>query len=166
MSGSDRLDFIEYYIRDYRKFLGLPPDAEKASGAYGPRLFGADGQIPKVIQLLKDKKTDTRQAVVQIFRAEDLAPPNTDVPCTCTLQFLPRRGSLHLFTSMRSNDAYLGLPHDVFAFTLIQELVARSVSLEVGQYFHAVGSLHLYEKDEGRAKQYLEEGLQKAPQCL
>jgi thymidylate synthase len=160
MSGSDRLDFIEYYISNYRAFLGLAADAEITNGAYGPRLFGSDGQIPKIIELLKSKTTDTRQAVVQVFRAEDLKPSNKDVPCTCTLQFLPRRGALHLFASMRSNDAYLGLPHDIFAFTLIQELVARSVSLEVGQYCHAVGSLHLYDTDEARAKQYLEEGLQ------
>ncbi len=112
-----------------------------------------------VIDMLKHKK-DTRQAVIQIFDAADLQNSTTDVPCTCTLQFLARGGSLHMFTNMRSNDAYLGLPHDVFAFTIIQELVARNISLEVGVYNHAVGSLHLYDDNERQAKEYLDEGWQ------
>lgn len=37
---------------------------------------------------------------------------------------------------MRSNDAYLGFPHDVFFFTMIQELVARSLGIRVGDYHH------------------------------
>jgi thymidylate synthase len=32
-SGSDRLDFIEYYIKDYRTFSELPADAIVAPGA-------------------------------------------------------------------------------------------------------------------------------------
>ena len=47
---------------------------------------------------------------------------------------------------MRSNDAFLGLPHDVFCFTMLQEIVARTLSIEVGNYKHVVGSLHLYEQ--------------------
>ncbi|MEZ5647222.1 MAG: thymidylate synthase [Burkholderiaceae bacterium] len=65
-----------------------------------------------------------------------------------------------MFVSMRSNDAFLGLPHDIFSFTMLQELVARSVGMELGEYKHCAGSLHLYKKDEARATRYLEEGYQ------
>lgn len=161
LSGSNRLNVIEYYIPHYREFLGLPHDAVVTTGAYGPRLRSPTGvkQIEMVIDMLK-RKRDTRQAVVQIFDSADLQNSTGDVPCTCTLQFLARGGSLHMLTTMRSNDAYLGLPHDVFAFTMIQELVARSISQEVGVYNHAVGSLHLYDAKERHAKEYLDEGWQ------
>ena len=53
---------------------------------------------------------------------------------------------------MRSNDAYIGLAHDVFAFTFMQEIVARDVGLDLGTYTHSVGSLHLYDQDERRAR--------------
>ena len=43
-----------------------------------------------------------------------------------------------MLTYMRSNDAYWGLPHDVFAFTMLQEILARSLTLELGTYKHAV----------------------------
>ncbi|GBG02328.1 hypothetical protein AZSI13_16550 [Azospira sp. I13] len=61
---------------------------------------------------------------------------------------------------MRSNDAFKGLPHDIFAFTLIQELIARSLDVELGNYKHSVGSLHLYDEDRNRAERYLQEGWQ------
>jgi thymidylate synthase len=40
LSGSDRLEQIEYYIPKYRTFIKASPRAVRAPGAYGPRLFG------------------------------------------------------------------------------------------------------------------------------
>ena len=60
---------------------------------------------------------------------------------------------------MRSNDAFKGLPHDVFCFTMLQEIFARTLGVHVGVYKHAVGSLHLYDKDRQKANQYLKEGI-------
>ncbi len=65
-----------------------------------------------------------------------------------------------MLTHMRSNDAFLGLPHDVFAFTMLQELIARTLGVELGPYSHAVGSLHLYQRDHKKARRYLKEGWQ------
>lgn len=159
-SGSNDLEHIEHYIPSYRKILKLPEGDAIAPGGYGPRIFGSGdngSQLTRVIKHLREKK-DTRQAVIQIFDAADLG--KLDVPCTCTLQFMARGGHLHMLTTMRSNDAYLGLSHDVFAFTWLQEVVARSIAAEVGLYHHTVGSLHLYEKDEAAAREYLNEGWQ------
>ena len=55
---------------------------------------------------------------------------------------------------------FLGLPHDVFCFTMLQEIVARTLSVELGTYKHAVGSLHLYSEHANRAHQFLAEGWQ------
>ncbi|MDO8769436.1 MAG: thymidylate synthase [Burkholderiaceae bacterium] len=156
LKGTNRLDFIEYYISRYRQYSD---DGEVIFGGYGPRIFGSDGnaQVLKIISLLRSKP-DSRQAVVQIFDKTDLSAPHLDIPCTCTLQFMVRDGRLNLFASMRSNDAYMGLPHDVFAFTMIQELVARSLDLDLGHYKHFAGSLHLYDTDRSKAIEYLEEG--------
>lgn len=164
LSGSDRLKHIEHYFPRYRKFINASPRAVRAPGAYGPRLFGGGkkSQMMMLLETLKQKlgNSDTRQAVAQIFNRSDLKPGNGDVPCTTTLQFLPRGGKLHLATTMRSNDVYLGFPGDVFAFTFIQELVARTLDLEVGTYSHFVGSLHLYDDKETKARDYLNEGFQ------
>ncbi len=159
LAKSNSLDFIKYYIREYAKFSD---DARTLYGAYGPRIFRMRekvNQIENVIRLLKERPS-TRQAVIQIFNAEDIIEKHKDVPCTCTVQFLIREGKLHAITHMRSNDAFLGLPHDIFAFTFLQEIVARSVAVQLGTYKHAVGSLHLYDKDRQKARQYIEEAWQ------
>ena len=157
LAGSKDLDFIKYYIPHYDKFTD---SEDSVYGAYGPRFFCMDGQnqIDNILKLIK--KSNSRKAVIQLFRAEDIEEDRKDVPCTCTLQFLKREGKLHMVTNMRSNDAYIGLPHDLFSFTMVQEILARASGLEIGKYKHFVGSLHIYDKDISNAKQYLDEGWQ------
>ena len=158
LAGADDLKFIGYYLKKYKKFS---EDGVTLHGAYGPRLFNMrrHDQVANVIGLLK-KKPASRQAVIQLFDAKDIAKKHKDVPCTCTLQFMIRGGRLLMFTNMRSNDAFIGLPHDIFAFTMMQEIVARALKLEPGTYSHAVGSLHLYKTNRDAARKYLKEGWQ------
>lgn len=159
LTHKNELSFIEYYIGDYRRYSD---DNKTLYGAYGPRLFNMRDEINQfrnVFNILKNKN-DSRQAVVQIFDAVDLTKKTKDMPCTCTIQFMKRHGKLHVVTHMRSNDAFLGLPHDFFAFTMLQEIVACELGVELGTYKHFVGSLHLYDRDEDKVKRYLDEGLQ------
>lgn len=161
MSGSSDLVFIRFYIPKY------PADGATGSveEAYGPRLMGTGefgrsyDQIDRVIDRLR-RKPDTRRAVISILEPSDLESGKTEAPCTTALQFIRRRERLHLIAMMRSNDAYLGFPHDVFCFTMIQELVARALGIQVGDYHHFATSLHLYEQDVGKVSDYLEEGFQ------
>ncbi|MGX9714619.1 thymidylate synthase [Janthinobacterium lividum] len=158
LAGSNRLDFIKYYIPMYSEFSD---NGRTIHGGYGPRLFGTEerAQVSTVIQILK-RKFESRQAVIQLFDAADLLEAHKDIPCTCTIQFLLRRGKLDMIVSMRSNDAFKGLPHDVFSFTMLQEIVARSVGAELGWYKHVVGSLHLYDENRTEAERYVGEGWQ------
>jgi len=71
-----------------------------------------------------------------------------------------RNDKLVLVVYMRSNDAFLGLPHDMFCFTMLQEIIARTLKVDVGVYKHAVGSLHLYQRDVESANEFLAEGFQ------
>lgn len=161
LSGSNKLEFIQYYIEAYKK--EVEPGTDIIHGAYGPRLLAMDGeinQIENVVNLLQERPT-SRRAVIQLFKAEDISYTYTEIPCTCTLQFFVRDGKLEMMTSMRSNDAFLGLPHDIFCFTMIQEIIASRLSCELGTYTHSVGSLHLYERYSiGSPEKYLHEGFQ------
>ena len=161
MAGSADIDFIRFYIDNYP-----PKDATGSiEEAYGPRLVGTGefgknhNQIERVIERLR-RKRDTRRAVISLLEPSDLTPDQDEAPCTVALQFIRRRERLHLVAMMRSNDAYLGFPHDVFCFTMIQELVARSLGISMGEYHHFATSLHLYEKNLRRVDAYLGEGFQ------
>ncbi|WP_239505351.1 thymidylate synthase, partial [Enterobacter hormaechei] len=60
--------------------------------------------------------------------------------------------------NMRSNDAFKGLPHDIFAFTMFQEFIARVLNCELGKYYHYVSSMHLYEVDLDKVSDLQSEG--------
>ncbi|MDM9627632.1 thymidylate synthase [Rhizobium sp. S152] len=157
LSGSDRLEFIQPYIDRYKD------DAEddgRLHGAYGPRLLNMRGEIHQLenIITLLTAKPGSKRAVVQLFDAADLEGDFKEIPCTTTAQFLVRDGRLHLSVTMRSNDAYFGLPHDVFCFTMLQEMVARRLNYEIGEYYHYVGSMHVYEDYLPQLDIYLAEG--------
>lgn len=156
LARSKSLDFISYYIPRYKK----EAEGGQIYGAYGPRLFDWKNvnQFDEVVSILR--RSDSRRAVIQLFDAEDLLGEHPLVPCTCTLQFLKRSGKVHLMVNMRSNDAYLGFPHDVFCFSMLQEIIARTVSADLGVYKHAVGSFHLYDEDLENALNFLGEGWQ------
>lgn len=158
LAGSDSSEFISYYLRKYEK------SAENGAipWAYGPRLVGERGgpsQMSTIIDLLTGNP-DSRRAVIQLFDANDLEGDPTDVPCTCTLQFMIRSGELQMIVYMRSNDVILGLTHDIFTFTMLQELIGRTLGVRLGSYRHVVGSLHLYTEAREVAVSFLQEGWQ------
>lgn len=158
LSGSDALEFIRPYVQRYAD------DAVNGilEGAYGPRLTrmrdGID-QFASIEALLKERP-GSRRAVIQLFNAEDIATHHKEIPCTTTLQFHLRDGHLHMSVTMRSNDAYFGLPHDVFCFTMIQEMMARRLGVEMGEYLQYVGSMHVYDGKLDDMRAYVEEGVQ------
>lgn len=159
LTGNNKLDFIEPYIRRYRN--ESEDGGNTVYGGYGPRLFDQRGndQIRNVVELLRERPT-SRRAMVQIFNSEDIAGTHVEIPCTATLQFFIRNDCVHLIATMRSNDAYLGLPHDIFCFTMLQEIIARSLDRELGIYRHFVGSMHLYDCDRKYAEDLIAEGYQ------
>ncbi|MBK8522471.1 MAG: thymidylate synthase [Chitinophagaceae bacterium] len=148
---------MSYYIKQYE---GESSDGKTVYGGYGPRIFKLRDEIDqfKNITDLLTEHQSSRKAVIQIFDGIDLVDEHPEIPCTCTLQFLIRDNRLNMFTTMRSNDAFLGLPHDIFTFTMLQEIIARQLNVDLGIYTHAVGSLHLYEGDQVNAQKYIEEG--------
>ena len=160
LSGSNSLEFIKEYVASYKD------EAEEDGtihGAYGPRLFAMRGgidQIQSVLALLRERPS-SRRAVVQLFNAEDIATHHKEIPCTTTFQFFIRDDRLHMAVTMRSNDAYIGLPRDVFCFTMIQEMVARALGVCLGEYIHFAGSMHLYQADIEKTKSYGGEGYQR-----
>jgi len=171
LSGSNDGRFMSYYIPGYENNADEPESPScVVHGAYGPRIFGGEpNQFSTIIDLLT-RKPSSRQAVIQVYDQRDIVAYHregdsdkdiryhTDIPCTCTLQFLLRDNGLNLVVYMRSNDVYKGLSHDIFSFTMIQEIMSCMLKVEIGNYKHIVGSFHLYDCDLDKATEYLSEG--------
>lgn len=150
MSGQCNLEMISHYNKRMAEFSD---DGVGLNGAYGPRLRHwslQHGDVDQLENCLKRLKSDiyTRQAAIVILNpAIDFVEYTKDVPCNNYLQFLCRDNKLHLLCYVRSNDLYLGLPYDVFHWTMLQEMYATMLGVDLGEYHHFVGSLHIYDQD-------------------
>ncbi len=123
-------------------------DDGKFYGSYGARI---NHQMFNVTRKLKDDP-GSRQAVVTLWDpVMDNIPGKHDYPCTVALQFEIYDGVLSMNTVMRSNDAWLGLPYDMFQFTQLQLTLANVLDIGPGWYRHTVFSMHLYEQDVSAA---------------
>lgn len=144
-------------VRKFEQFL----DGGVFHGSYGARVHGT---LIDLVELMR-RDADTRQAVLTIYDSKrDLNALKSDIPCTIALQFLSREvqtgpeahdvtRELEVRTTMRSNDAWLGLPYDLAQFAIMQGTVAQILGQSLGRYVHAVGSLHLYDRDRDAASQ-------------
>jgi thymidylate synthase len=129
----------------------------KTLNGYGTRIFQADGAglspFDRVLHLLQSEG-DSKRGVLPVFEGAELAAPSGphNVSCLVALHLLAREGRLHMVCYMRANEVYRGLLGDVFAFTMIQELAAIQLGLELGAYIHHIGSAHINEPDVPQAQ--------------
>lgn len=160
MSGSNKLEFIEKYSKFWKH---ISDDGITCNSAYGKYIFYDmyptddcwSSQWEYVRRTLQNDPT-SRQAVIHIKPIQ--CAPTKDMVCTYVLQFSLRNNKLSLTVNMRSNDFYKGLTYDVFQFTLLQELMAAQLDVELGEYVHIANNLHIYEEDLDKIKVMIESG--------
>lgn len=143
LSGNNSLKAIQNYTKAWDR---MSDDGKTVNSNYGwciQHKYGFDqwGYVKDL--LIHDP--NSRQAVIHIKTADET--PSKDVNCTVCLQFLIRDGKLHATVFMRSNDIWMGFPYDVFSFTAMQCKMAMELGVEIGEYTHIAGSLHLYERN-------------------
>ncbi len=148
LSGSNRVSDISRFAKKWEE---ISDDGVHNNSAYGWRIFDKfDFNQWEFVKDLLQRDPSSRQAIIHIKDASNV--PTKDTPCTVYLQFLLRDGKLNLSVHMRSNDIWMGVPYDMFSFCFLQMLMAMELGVEIGQYTHYAGSLHIYERDYKAAK--------------
>lgn len=151
VSGNNQSKVVNYWNPSLPNYAGA---GATYHGAYGFRLrneFKID-QIQRAYEVLSNAP-ETRQVALQIWKPDiDLPsisgkPVSLDIPCNMTSLLKVRDGHLHWTQVMRSNDVMRGLPYDIIQFTLLQELMASWLGVQLGSYIHVADSLHIYERD-------------------
>ena len=162
LRGSNSVSEISHYNKNWANFSD---DGITLNGAYGDRIFKYNcgirqlavendtefmnvkiNQFEEAYKLLKSDP-DTRQATIVLFNPYYDYADTKDKPCTNLLRFKIRNNKLIMTTFMRSNDCNLGTPYDIFNFTMLQEIMAGLLGIDVGEYIHIVDSFHMYERD-------------------
>lgn len=152
LSGSNRVKDIARFAKKWEE---ISDDGEHNNSAYGYRIFSQFGFNQwNYVKKLLTKDPNTRQAVIHIKTPND--SETKDTPCTVYLQFFIRKGKLNLSVHMRSNDIWMGVPYDMFSFCFLQMKMAMELGVEIGEYTHYAGSLHMYERDFLAAKENID----------
>lgn len=153
LSGRDDVDWLSTYLPRAPQFSD---DGKVWRGAYGPRLraFGRTtgtpdsgvDQLAHVVDLLK-KDPLTRRAVIGIYDGAIDARPGLDIPCNALISFQSRLGKLHMHVFVRSNDLVWGWSGiNTFEWSVLQEVIASILGIEVGHLTFATSSLHIYDR--------------------
>ncbi len=151
------------YLRDHG--ISIWDEWCDKSGELGPvygkqwrKWEGPDGttydQIDLVIKEIR-RNPDSRRLVVSAWNVADIERMKLP-PCHCLFQFYVNDGRLSCQLYQRSADLFLGVPFNIASYALLTHLIARECSLEVGEFVHTFGDVHLYRNHEDQARAQLE----------
>ena len=132
--GRKRGDLGPIYGHQWRNF-----GASKDGNVY--RRDGFD-QLSHVVDEIK-RNPESRRLIVTGWNpveAQDVALP----PCHTLFQFYVQGGKLSCQLYQRSADVFLGVPYNIASYALLTHIVAQHVGLQVGDFVHTFGDVHLY----------------------
>lgn len=105
-------------------------------------------QIANIIDLIKNDPTSRRIIVSgwnvgeiqELIKNHDHAPPS----CHTLFQFMVINGKLSCQLYQRSADLFLGVPFNIASYALLTAMIAQVTDLEVGEFIHTFGDVHVY----------------------
>lgn len=149
LAGRNDVEWLSYYLP---RAVEFSDDGETWRGGYGPRLrrfagIGEDiDQIAHVVDVLREDPT-SRRAVISIYDPAIDSEPGKDIPCNDFISFQSRLGELHAHVFVRSNDLMWGWSGiNAFEWSVLQEVVAGILGIEVGTLTFSISSLHAYDR--------------------
>ncbi len=115
---------------------------------------GADGkvydQIQDVLNQLKNNP-DSRRMIVNAWNVAEL-PQMALSPCHALFQFYVANGKLSCQLYQRSADVFLGVPFNIASYALLTMMIAQVCDLELGEFVHTFGDVHLYSNHVEQAR--------------
>src|SRR5690625_1317972 len=118
-------------------------------------------QIKDVIHSLKTNP-DSRRHIVSAWNPEDI--PNMALPpCHTLFQFYVADGRLSCQLYQRSADVFLGVPFNIASYALLTHLIAKECDLEVGEFVHTFGDVHIYSNHLDQVKLQLSRSVKELP---
>ncbi len=139
----------------------------RETGDLGPvygylwRSFGGDypkkNGVDQIERLIREIETNpnSRRLIVTGWNPETC--DDVDLPpCHTLFQFKIEAGkTLHCQLYQRSADAFLGVPFNISSYALLTHLIAKVCGLEVGEFIHTFGDLHIYSNHLNQVEELL-----------
>ncbi len=147
MAGRNDVEWLSQFLP---RAVDFSDDGKVWRAGYGPRIRNWKNNNDQLMFVIKTLTKDpaSRQAIISIWdpELEGNVGSSKDFPCCNWVHFMIRNGKLDCTLTMRSNDAIWGWSSiNVYEWTVIQEVIASCLGVEVGSYYHLSDSLHVYE---------------------
>lgn len=116
---------------------------------YGKQWRAWEGAQGEVVDQIKDvihsikHNPDSRRHIVSAWNPVDV-PHMALPPCHTLFQFYVADGKLSCQLYQRSADVFLGVPFNIASYALLTHLIAHETGLEVGEFVHTFGDVHIY----------------------
>lgn len=166
-------DFGGEDIKSFSQRIATEADFAAKWGDLGP-VYGSqwrswpnpDGsstdQISDLIKQIKNNP-DSRRLIVSAWNVSfinTMALP----PCHCMFQFYVAGGKLSCQLYQRSADVFLGVPFNIASYALLTMMVAQVCGLQLGDFIHTFGDVHLYANHFDQAVLQLSRSIYPVPQ--
>ena len=114
----------------------------RSFGGDYPEMNGFD-QIKDLIEQI-EKNPNSRRLIVSGWHPETAVKVDLP-PCHTLFQLkVENEKILHCQLYQRSADAFLGVPFNISSYALLTQMIAHVCDLEVGEFVHSFGDLHIY----------------------
>ncbi|GBD87624.1 thymidylate synthase 2 [bacterium BMS3Abin03] len=104
-------------------------------------------QIRYVIDEIK-RNPNSRRLIVTAWEPGN-ATTSKLPPCHYTYAFNVNNGKLNCHLTQRSGDIALGIPFNLAAYSLLTQIIAQQVGLELGEFAHTIIDAHIYVGEKG-----------------
>lgn len=120
--------------------------------------------VDQLKDLVNQIKTNpnSRRHIITAWNPADI--PNMALPpCHCLFQFYVADGKLSCQLYQRSADTFLGVPFNIASYALMTHMMAQVCDLEVGEFIHSFGDVHLYNNHLEQTQEQLSRTPRKLP---
>ena len=111
-------------------------------------------QIKQVEQQIRETP-DSRRLIVSAWNVADVAKMVLP-PCHLLFQFYVANNRLSCQLYQRSADLFLGVPFNIASYALLTAMMAKTTGLELGDFVHTLGDVHLYDNHLEQARTQLD----------
>jgi len=152
LKGDTNVDYLQKHgVKIWDEWADENGDLGPVYGKQWRSWEGADGKtVDQVSELIQQLKTnpDSRRLIISAWNVADL-PEMKLMPCHCLFQFYTtptesgkRKLSCQLY--QRSADVFLGVPFNIASYALLTMMIAQVCDMELGEFVHSFGDVHLY----------------------
>lgn len=139
----------------------------RVEGDLGPvygylwRSFGGDypvrNGVDQIARLVREIQQNPNSRRLVVTGWDPRVADSVDLPpCHTLFQLKVERGRvLHCQLYQRSADAFLGVPFNISSYALLTHMLAHACGLEVGEFVHAFGDLHVYRNHLSQVEELL-----------